>query len=272
MKTAKPLLILLITCLIGLILARLVAIHVRQHLLLITPKIKMKTILTILLVLTVFASSAQKRKHAKVPDSLMQFNPTKHKLKCTSCAIQVKRYFDYTTKFTTTDSCNGSSHGTNSWLHSASPTFDDIKYLTAKWIYPKKLKDFSVLSIKEIQATDTLKWGEPFQCQRIERITFFNDTAKPTFPQLYNWTAKSDTVKCLMYLVPKQKRDWERLNNWVDGYVIMPGNGIHSLYNNITWMGDYIPTAIGPFSNIFLSPNKKERITEDWVIQVTLLK
>ena len=90
------------------------------------------------------------------------------------------RYFKYVTYFTLEGGCSASSIGTV-YMIKGCLDFDIIKKLTAKWVYPDKLKTFKVGSIDEITKSEMLNRTEKFKCDTTQyHIVFTNSSISLT--------------------------------------------------------------------------------------------
>lgn len=93
-------------------------------------------------------------------------------------------------------------------------------------------------------------------------MTNISSFAFGAFPQEETYKP-IDTVKCYMFLSDPTSgvMGWQRL------YVIIKNGTLDSKGGYIHWFRKYYNMAIGPFENVFLAPNRKDRITDD-VLQI----
>lgn len=87
-----------------------------------------------------------------------------------------------------------------------------------------------------------------------------------------------DTVACYMHLISAEKG--VDTQGWQSGYVVLENDLLNSEKNDdgyyysyyVSWHRNLIPAALGKFSNVFLAPDRKTRISKDDVVLQVVLK
>lgn len=117
---------------------------------------KKLTLLLILTLLTIIVKGQVKHKHIAHPDT-------------------IKRYWMADITFKVDSGCTQSKINTFFTIAKV-PTFDDVKSNFVKWVYPNKIIDFEITSLKEIQENEQFTKSDTFKCVPYKPVIY--DTTK----------------------------------------------------------------------------------------------
>jgi hypothetical protein len=195
--------------------------------------IKLKTLFTIILALTVWAGMAQRA--AKPPHQLKKAD--------TVCY----RYWLYTAVFKVDSGCENSTTGSIKREGLGVPTFDEMKSYVAKWVFPYRLTEFEVISLKETTIDKMLTKSDTFKYRPVKPWVFrldttglsVCDTCKITLsPDLWSKSVKDgfkpDTVPVLAYCCTAAKK---MKFKWLKMYGITFNT---TIFNNLKIYGAYL--------------------------------